>query len=67
MMCVLQITDAAPFVLLGQRATSTGAARNNDGPRVQHDVAARNLAWIGAMLQPRGDHCSADRRVLAVV
>jgi hypothetical protein len=44
--------------MLGQGGLEQ-AAWNNDQPRVQHDVAAKNLAldWSNAA---RSNHCSAD-------
>jgi hypothetical protein len=36
------------------------AARNDDQPRVQHDVAAKNLA-LDRSNAAQSDHCSADR------
>ncbi len=45
--------------ILGQGGLER-AVRNNDQPRVQHDVAAKNLA-VDRSNAARSDHCSADR------
>jgi hypothetical protein len=45
--------------------STTGVAQNNDQPQVQPDVAARSLP-LDQSNAAQGDHCSADRWVLAV-